>query len=147
MKIALGADHRGYRLKEQLKRYLKRLGYDIIDKGPSSSDKVDYPDYAFVVAELVAKKKAARGVLICATGIGMSIAANKVPRIRAALCTTPELARLSREHNNANVLCLGADHLSYKKAKEIIRIWLTTSFAGGHHARRLRKIARREING
>lgn len=147
MIIVLGADHRGYWLKEQLKRYLKRQGYEIIDKGPSSPDKVDYPDYAFVVAELVAKNKVARGVLLCATGIGMSIAANKVPRVRAALCTTPEMARLAREHNNANVLCLGADLLNYEKAKEILRVWLKTNFAGGRHSRRLRKIARREISG
>lgn len=144
MKIVLGADHRGYRLKEQLKRYLNRQGYETIDTGPSSSDSVDYPDYAFVVAKLVAKERAARGVLICGTGIGMSIAANKVPRVRAALCTSPEMARLAREHNNANVLCLGAELLNYEKAKEILRVWLTTSFAGGRHTNRLRKIARWE---
>lgn len=144
MKIALGADHRGFALKEQLKRHLKRQGYEVIDTGPTTAARVDYPDYAFAVAQLVAKGKASRGILICATGIGMSIAANKLPRIRAALCTSVKMARLSREHNNANILCLGADLIDYQSARKMVRIWLKTDFTKGRHSRRLRKISQIE---
>jgi len=141
VKIALGADHRGYKLKEQLKQYLQHLGYTVIDTGPDTAERVDYPDYALAVAQLVAKGKASRGILICATGIGMSITANKLPRIRAALCTSVEMARRSREHNNANILCLGADLLNLEQARKMVRVWLTTDFARGRHNRRLRKIS------
>lgn len=141
MKIAFGADHRGFPLKEKLKDYLVRLGHTVIDEGTFSDERVDYPDYAFKVAQLLSKREVERAILICATGIGMSIAANKVPGVRAALCLNPKMARLSREHNNANCLCLGADLLSPVQAKRIIRIFLQTRFTAGRHSRRVKKIS------
>ncbi len=144
MKIALGCDHRGWALKEQLKGYLRKSGYQVLDKGTNSAEMVDYPDFAFAVAQAVSKGRAARGILICATGIGMSIAANKLPGVRAALCLNQKMARLSREHNNANILCLGADLVNYPVAKEITRTFLKTGFTGGRHRQRLKKIAEQE---
>ena len=142
MKVALGADHRGFALKEELKRWLAARGHEVIDLGPASADRVDYPDYAFKVADAVARHQADRGILICSTGIGMSIAANKVRGVRAVLADSVRLARLSREHNDSNVLCLGADVVSETEARRIAGAWLKTEFAGGRHARRLAKIAR-----
>ncbi len=142
MKIALGADHRGFLLKERLKQQLERRGHLVADHGTFTAERADYPDYAFAVARAVARRRAERGVLICATGIGMSIAANRVPGVRAALCLTPLMARLSREHNDANVLCLGADLVSPRNAGRILSVWLKTAFARGRHQRRLSKIAR-----
>ena len=142
MKVAFGADHRGFGLKEDLKRWLAAHGHEVIDFGPASSDRVDYPDYAFKVADAVSRRQADRGILICSTGIGMSIAANKVRGVRAALADSLRLARLSREHNDANVLCLGADFVSAAEARRIIGVWLRTEFAGGRHARRVRKLGR-----
>ena len=142
MKVALGADHRGFGLKEELKRWLVARGHTSIDFGPASSDRVDYPDYAFKVADAVARHQADRGILICSTGIGMSIAANKVAGVRAALADSVRLARLSREHNDANVLCLGSDFMSAALAQRIVGVWLRTEFAGGRHARRVRKLGR-----
>jgi ribose 5-phosphate isomerase B len=142
VRLALGADHRGFALKEELKRWLAARGHEVIDFGPTSADRVDYPDYAFEVARAVARRQADRGILICSTGIGMSIAANKVRGVRAALADNVRLARLSREHNDSNVLCLGADVVSGTEARRIVGVWLRTGFAGGRHARRLAKIAR-----
>lgn len=142
MRVALGADHRGFALKEELKRWLATSGHEVIDFGPESSDRVDYPDYAFKVADAVARHQADRGILICSTGIGMSIAANKVRGVRAALANSVRLARLSREHNDSNVLCLGADVVSGTEARRITGVWLRTEFAGGRHARRVRKLGR-----
>lgn len=142
MKVALGADHRGFGLKEDLKRWLAARGHKVFDLGPASAERVDYPDYAFKVARAVARRRADRGILICSTGIGMSIAANKVRGVRAALADSVRLARLSREHNDANVLCLGADIVSATEAKRIVGVWLRTEFAGGRHARRVRKLGR-----
>jgi len=142
VKVALGADHRGFALKEELKRWLTARGNGVIDFGPASADRVDYPDYAFKVAEAVARHRADRGILVCSTGIGMSIAANKVRGVRAALVQNVRLARLSREHNDANVLCLGADFVPAAEARRIVGVWLRTEFAGGRHARRVGKIAR-----
>ena len=142
MRVALGADHRGFALKEELKRWLTARGHTVVDFGPESGDRVDYPDYAFKVAVAIARHRADRGILICSTGIGMSIAANKVRGVRAALVNSVRLARLSREHNDSNVLCLGADFLSGPGARRIVGVWLKTEFAGGRHARRLGKIAR-----
>lgn len=148
MKIAIGADHRGFALKEKLIRHLLRLNHSVIDTGTTSPfGRVDYPDYAFAVAELVARGKAQRGILICATGIGMSIAANRVPGVRAALCLTPEMAQLARAHNNANILCLGADFLSPETAKRLVQVWLKTPFIRGRHAKRLKKIDRYRTGG
>jgi RpiB/LacA/LacB family sugar-phosphate isomerase len=140
MRIAVASDHAGFELKEKLKEYLRELGHEYEDFGTNSSESVDYPDYALKVAECVAKKECERGILVCGSGIGMSMAANKVPGIRAALCYDTETARLSREHNDANVLTIGARLTDEKTAKEIVRVWLTTEFAGGRHSRRVNKI-------
>lgn len=142
MRIALGADHRGFALKEELKAWLVARGHAVLDYGPDSAERVDYPDYAFKVAGAVQARKAERGILICSTGIGMSIAANRFPKVRAALCCSARLARLSREHNDANVLCLGADFVSGAEARRIVGVWLETGFAGGRHTRRVRKVGR-----
>ena len=142
MRVALGADHRGFGLKEGLKRWLAARGHKVIDFGPANANRVDYPDYAFKVADAVARHQADRGILICSTGIGMSMAANKVRGVRAALADSSRLARLSREHNDANVLCLGADFVSTAEARRIVGVWLKTEFAGGRHARRVRKLGR-----
>ena len=142
MRVALGADHRGFALKEELKRWLAARGHEIVDFGPASADRVDYPDYAFKVADAVVRHQADRGILICSTGIGMSIAANKVRGVRAALVNSVRLARLSREHNDANVLCLGADFVSGAEARRIVAAWLRTGFAGGRHKRRVRQLGR-----
>lgn len=142
MRVALGADHRGFRLKEELKRWLAARGHEVVDFGTASTDRVDYPDYAFEVAGAVARRRADRGILMCSTGIGMSIAANKVRGVRAALADSVRLARLSREHNDANVLCLGADFVSAALARRIVGAWLKVEFAGGRHSRRLEKMAR-----
>ena len=140
MRVALGADHRGFALKELLAQYLAARGHEVLDMGPASAERTDYPDHAFKVAEAVNSGRAARGVLVCSTGIGMSIAANRLPRVRAALCDSPRLARLSREHNDSNVPCLVADVVTRAAAKRILSVWLKTEFAGGRHARRLTKI-------
>ena len=142
MRVALGADHRGFALKEELKAWLAAHGHEVIDLGPASADRVDYPDYAFKVADAVARHQADRGILICSTGIGMSIAANKVRGVRAALADSVRPARLSHEHNDANVLCLGADFVSAAETRRIVSVWLRTEFAGGRHARRVRKVGR-----
>jgi ribose 5-phosphate isomerase B len=142
VKVALGADHRGFALKEELKRWLAGRGHEVIDCGPGNADRVDYPDYAFKVADLVARRRVDRGILMCSTGIGMSIAANRFAKVRAALCSGTRYARLSREHNDANVLCLGADFVSAALAQRIVGVWLKAEFTGGRHARRVRKLGR-----
>ncbi|OGL07143.1 MAG: ribose 5-phosphate isomerase B [Candidatus Rokubacteria bacterium RIFCSPLOWO2_02_FULL_68_19] len=142
--IALGADHAGWELKEALKAWLIENGHQILDFGTHSPDSVDYPDYALEVAESVASGKAERGLLVCGTGIGMAMTANKVPGIRAALCSDPFMARMSREHNDANVLALGGRLMDGELGLEILQMWLGTEFAGGRHERRLAKIAQIE---
>lgn len=142
--IAVGADHAGWQLKEDLKAWLIDHGHQILDAGTHSPDSVDYPDYALPVAESVASAKADRGVLVCGTGLGMSMTANKVHGIRAAACGDTFAARMSREHNDANVLALGARLVTRDTAIEILRTWLETAFAGGRHARRVEKIAELE---
>ncbi len=138
--LALGADHGGYRLKENLKPVLEALGLAIRDVGVHEEKPADYPDVALLVAELVASGAAARGVLIDGAGIGSAIAANKVPGIRAALCYDQPSARNSREHNDANVLTLGARLLTATQAEDVLRTWLATPFAGGRHQARVQKI-------
>ena len=148
--IALGADHAGWELKDALKFWLIENGYQILDCGTHSPESVDYPDYALQVAESVASGKAERGVLVCGTGIGMAMTANKVPGVRAALCSDPFTARMSREHNDANVLTLGGRLMDQDLGLEILRMWLSTSFAGGRYERRVAKIAqieRRHLEG
>jgi ribose 5-phosphate isomerase B len=140
-KLAIGSDHAGYELKEELKKYLAGRGIEVDDMGPLSADPVDYPDFGSKVASLVAEGKVARGVLICGSGIGMSIIANRYRGVRAALCLNPELARLSREHNNSNILVLAARFTQTALAMEITGVWLDTPFTGEErHARRLAKI-------
>ncbi|HYB70276.1 MAG TPA: ribose 5-phosphate isomerase B [Candidatus Bathyarchaeia archaeon] len=139
--IALGADHAGYGLKEALKAWLITHGYQVLDLGTHGTDSVDYPDYAALVAESVADHKVERGLLVCGTGIGMSIAANKVPGVRAALCGDLYTARMSREHNDANVLVLGGRLMGADMAADILEAWMATDFAGGRHLRRVDKSA------
>jgi ribose 5-phosphate isomerase B len=138
--VALGADHGGYDLKEQLKEFLRVWGYTPLDLGTSSREAVDYPDFAEAVSNAVVRGDAWRGVVIDSAGIGSSIAANKVPGARAALCYDRATARNSREHNDANILSLGAHLISAEVAREILAVWLETLFAGGRHQRRVDKI-------
>lgn len=140
MRIAIGCDHAGFLLKEELKAYLQALGHEVVDMGTHSLDSVDYPDYARQVAEAVAQGRVERGIVICGTGIGSSIVANKVPGVRAALCHESYTARMSREHNDSNVLALGGRVLGVELAKEIVQVWLASEFQGGRHARRVEKI-------
>ena len=140
MKVALGADHAGFELKNQIREHLGKRGVEVMDLGTNSGESVDYPDYALQVAETITDQRATYGVLVCGTGIGMSISANKVPGIRAANCDTVFEAQMAREHNDANVLALGARVLQPDTAFEIIDTWLATTFAGGRHQRRVDKI-------
>lgn len=144
MKVALGNDHRGVSAKQRVAAVLGELGHEIIDLGVSTSAGVDYPDYAIPVAEAVAAGTADRGVLICATGHGMCIAANKVHGIRAANCRDLVDAEMSRLHNDTNVMCLSADLISEDTVDRMIRAWLDTKFEGGRHSRRLDKITKYE---
>ncbi len=139
--IALGADHAGFGLKEELKLWLTARGHEVLDFGTNSAEVVDYPDYAALVAEAVTRGSAVCGVLVCGTGIGMAIAANKVRGARAAACADAEAARMSREHNDANILTLGARVLPREGAFSIIETWLKTDFVGGRHVRRVEKVA------
>jgi ribose 5-phosphate isomerase B len=139
--IVIGSDHGGYALKSLIKSELAGEGYEVLDLGPEDEEAVDYPDYANALAVAILEGKAQRGILVCGSGIGMSIAANRHPGIRAALCHDAETARLSRLHNNANVLVLGGRLVGNAAAKEILRIFLTTPFEGGRHSRRLEKLA------
>jgi len=140
MRIAIGNDHRGFALKEALKELLDGLGHEWVDFGCQSEEPVDYPDIARPLAEAVAAGGYERGILICGNGIGMSIAANKVKGIRAALCDDLFAARLARRHNDANVLCMGAWRIGVGLAEEIVRVFLSEDFDGGRHARRLDKV-------
>ncbi len=141
-RIALGADHAGFPVKEAIKKYLLEAGYPVEDLGTWSEESVDYPDYARKVAERVARGEDRFGILVCGTGIGMSIAANKVEGIRAALAHDANTARMSREHNDANVLTLGGRVVGDAKALEIVRDFLGTQFAGGRHQRRIDEITK-----
>lgn len=136
--IAIGADHGAFAMKEIIREFLEKEGYEVLDTGTYSSESVDYPLYAHKVTEAVVSGKCERGILICGTGIGMSIAANKVEGIRAALCSETLSARLTREHNDSNVLCMGARMIGDEMAKEIVKVWLGTSFSGDdRHSRRI----------
>jgi len=144
MKIALGADHAGFELKNRIKQYLQQEGLQVTDHGTSSPESVDYPDFARLVGHDVSRREADLGILVCGSGIGMAIAANKVEFVRAAHVSSEYEARMSREHNNANVLALGARILSPEQAIAIVDAWLNAKFAGGRHERRVEKIARIE---
>jgi len=148
-KIIIGADHAGYPLKEGLKPLLAEMGYDVTDAGADSDRPSDYPDFGTRVAEAVSSGLIPRGILICASGIGMSIVANRFPGVRAALCLDEAAARASRQHNDANILALAGRKTDVKTALAITRAWLTTPFEGGRHQRRLDKIreAERRIKG
>ncbi len=138
--ILIASDHAGFELKEKLEAELRALGYDVDDLGPDSDASIDYADFAHPLAERVSSGSAARGVLLCGTGLGMSYAANRHPNVRAAVAWTPEIAALAREHNDANVLVLPARFVGEQEGKDILKAWLDTPFAGGRHARRVAKI-------
>ena len=147
MKIAIGSDHRGYEAKRRLVASIRNLGHEVIDVGTDGSESVDYPDYAYQVAQRVSRGEVERGILICGTSIGMCIAANKVRGVRAAPCHDSITAEMSRRHNDANVLCLSADLLGDQLIDRMVQIWLQTEFEGGRHARRVEKILRFEDGG
>lgn len=139
-RIAIGSDHAGFSVKETIREYLEGAGYRVSDLGTSSEESVDYPDYGKAVGEHVVSKQADLGIAVCGTGIGISIAANKVPGIRAALAHDANTARLAREHNDANVLALGGRIVTNEAAIEMVQVFLTTGYLGGRHQRRLDKI-------
>lgn len=136
MRIAIGSDHAGFELKEKIRDFLAQLGQTVHDVGCHSTESVHYPEIGREVAELVASGQCDRGILICGTGLGMSIVANRVFGIRAALCNEPYVARMSREHNDSNVLCMGGRIVGQALAEEMVRVWLDAPFAGGRHALR-----------
>jgi ribose 5-phosphate isomerase B len=140
MRFAIGSDHRGYHLKEQILQMLRTKGHEVDDEGASGSESVDYPDFAALVAKKVSAGAVERGILICGTGIGMAIAANKFPGVRAAPCSDEVTAEISRRHNNLNVLCLSADMLSPRTVERMVEVWINTPFEGGRHERRVEKI-------
>lgn len=143
-RIALGSDHAGFSVKETIRKYLETSGYTVSDLGTSSEESVDYPDYGKAVGESVVSKRADLGIAVCGSGIGISIAANKVPGIRAALAHDVNTARLAREHNDANVLALGGRVVTGETAIEMVQTFLTTAYLGGRHQRRLDKITQIE---
>jgi ribose 5-phosphate isomerase B len=140
MQIGLACDHGGFDLKEELKAFLKSIGVEAIDMGTFNEDSVDYPDFGILIADKISRGELEKGILICGTGIGMSMVANKFPRVRAALANDLYSTKCSREHNDANILILGGRIVGKELAKEIVKIWLSTPFAGGRHQRRLEKI-------
>ena len=146
MKIAIASDHGGYDYKQELIPYIESLGHQVLDLGCHGPASVDYPDYGTPCAQAVARGEADRGVVICGTGIGISISANKVPGIRCALCTDPVMARLTREHNDANMLAMGGRIIGIELAKGIVQAFLSTEFSGGRHKTRIDKIAQYEAN-
>jgi len=143
-RIAIGSDHAGFLVKEAIRKYLEGAGYAVDDQGTSSEESVDYPDYGKTVGERVASKQADLGIAVCGSGIGISIAANKVPGIRAALAHDVTTARLAREHNDANVLALGGRIVTAEAAVEMVQTFLTTTYLGGRHQRRVDKITQLE---
>ncbi len=140
MNVAIGSDHAGLLLKERVKKFLQTLGVEARDFGTNGETSVDYPDYGIKVAEAVSRGDIEKGILICGTGIGMSIVANKYPGVRAALCHNAFTARVSREHNDANVLVLGGRVLNPEEAIDLVKVWFSTPFEGGRHVHRLEKI-------
>ena len=144
MNIAVGSDHRGVETRHRVVEVLKALGHEVCDTGTDSTESIDYPDIAAAVAARVSRGEAERGILICGTGIGMAISANKFPGVRAAPCHDDITAEMSRRHNDLNVLCLSADLLGEKLIARMIELWLKTPFDGGRHSRRIEKIAAQE---
>ena len=147
MRIAVGSDHRGYDLRPQVIELLQRLGHEVDDVGTFSTEAVDYPDIAALVSDKVGHGQAERGILICGTGLGMCIAANKFAGVRAVPCHDDLTAEMSRRHNDSNILCLSADLLGERLIDRMVELWLSTPFEGGRHAERLRKIAAMEKRG
>ncbi len=147
MRIAIASDHRGLEVKQRIVTSLRKLNHEVIDFGPKEVESVDYPDYAIPVATAVSRKEVDRGILICGTGIGMCIAANKVAGVRAAPCHDSITAEMSRRHNDANILCLSADLLGDQLIDRMLHIWLETAFEAGRHARRVEKITTFESTG
>ena len=145
MKFAIGSDHRGFQTKEHVKRFLVQMGHDVLDCGTHSDASTDYPDYAVPVCLAIQTGKAERGVLLCGSGIGMCMTANKMRGIRAALCHDELTAEMSRRHNDANVLCLAADLLGDELIRRIVEVWVRTNFEGGRHERRVKKIMKTEM--
>ncbi|MFC1761048.1 ribose 5-phosphate isomerase B [Planctomycetota bacterium] len=141
MKVAVGSDHRGYQAKEVVKSIITQLGHEYIDMGADSDHPMDYPDIAYAAGHAVSSQDVDRAVLICATGIGMCISANKIQGVRAALCHDEFTARVSRGHNDSNVLCAAADQCGEIVLRKMVEAWLTTDFSGGRHQRRVNKIA------
>lgn len=141
MKIILGADHGGYELKNNIAEWLKTQGHQIKDVGTFSPESVDYPDYAKIVGEEVVKGNFDKGILVCGSGVGISIAANKVKGVRAVLCHDVVMAKLSREHNDTNIIAMGGRFIAKDLAYEILNVWLNTEFSGGRHAKRIEKIS------
>jgi ribose 5-phosphate isomerase B len=140
MKVAVGSDHRGFESKEMIKSIIQQLGHEVVDCGATNNNPVDYPDMAYIAAKAVTAGKADRAILTCGTGIGMSIAANKIPGIRAALCHDELSAQISRDHNDANVLCISGDLIGEVLLRKIVEVWLSTEFSKGRHQRRVDKI-------
>ncbi|MHC4537115.1 MAG: ribose 5-phosphate isomerase B [Planctomycetota bacterium] len=140
MKIVIGSDHRGFEAKQHIKAIAAELGHECIDVGANDNNPVDYPDPAYIAATAVSNKQADRAILVCATGIGMCIAANKVQDVRAALCHDELSAQISRDHNDANVLCLSGDQVGEILLRKMVEVWLNTEFSGGRHERRVKKI-------
>lgn len=144
MKVAIASDHRGFALKGKIITTLSHLGHESLDLGTDSSDSVDYPDFASKVAVVISQSQADRGILICGTGIGMCIVANKYPHVRAACCHDDLTAEMSRRHNDTNVLCLSSDLLGDRLVTRMVEIWLATEFEAGRHSRRIDKIEKIE---
>ena len=140
MKISIGSDHGGFALKEKVREHLESLGHEVLDCGCFSTESCDYPDFGRAAAEAVARGTCERGIVICTTGIGISIAANKVRGVRCALCTDPLMAEMTRRHNDANMLAMGAGIVGYNLAERMVDVFLSTEFEGGRHARRVDKI-------
>jgi ribose 5-phosphate isomerase B len=140
--LLIASDHAGFELKEKLEAWLREQGYSVTDLGTGNTDSTDYPDYAHPLAQRVSDGSAARGILLCGTGLGMSYVANRYPHVRAAVAWSPEIAELARRHNDANVLALPARFLSEAEARQILRTWLETPFEHGRHERRVEKIER-----
>ncbi len=140
MKLAIGADHAGYQLKEKVKERLLSLGYDVDDAGTVSDESVDYPDYAKIVAKKISNGEIEKGILICGSGIGMAIAANRYPNVRAVVANDEESAKMSRQHNDSNILSIGSRFIEGDKAFKIVDRWLNTEFEGGRHQRRVDKM-------
>ena len=146
MKIAMGADHAGFELKNLLRDELRSAGHEVDDAGTNSPESTDYPDYAKIVGKAVASGSAERGILVCYSGVGMSISANKIRGVRAALGFLPEEVELSRQHNNANVLAIGSHFTDPAVVRDLVRVFLATPFDGGRHERRVNKISQIEVD-